>query len=294
MPMPRKNSTSAQKSNSSAFAQGYFRQPDVQGELVVFQSEDDLWAVPLAGGTARRLTNSRSEARSPRISPDGDWIALCAMEEGDHDVYLMPTSGGAMQRLTWLNSVIHVVGWSPDGQDVYFVSVHEAIHHRGADAWIYRVSSAGGPVERLSYGPAMTVSYQPPATSDQRPATNNQPPTEGGIVLGRNSLANSRWKRYAGGMVGELWVDAEGTGAFQRILKELSGNPVQPQWIGSRIWFVSDHEGIGNLYSCNPDGSDLQPESFQREYYVREPASDGRHVVYHVGGDLWRIDGQQP
>ena len=144
--MSTKNTTPAKTTNSSTLAQGYFRQPDVQGERVVFQSEDDLWEVPLVGGTARRLTNSRSETRSPRISPDGAWIALCAMEEGDHDVYLMPTSGGEMQRLTWLNSVIHVVGWSPDGQDVQFVSVHESIHHRGADAWIYRVSSAGGPV----------------------------------------------------------------------------------------------------------------------------------------------------
>ena len=110
--MSTKNTTPAKTTNSSALAQGYFRQPDVQGERVVFQSEDDLWEVPLVGGTARRLTNSRSETRSPRISPDGAWIALCAMEEGDHDVYLMPTSGGEMQRLTWLNSVTHVVGWS--------------------------------------------------------------------------------------------------------------------------------------------------------------------------------------
>ena len=306
--MTTQTTISPNKNGTSTCAQGYFRQPDVQGELVVFQSEDDLWEVPLAGGTARRLTNSRSEVRSPRISPDGGWIALCAMEEGDHDVYLMPTSGGEMQRLTWLNSVLHVVGWSPDGQDVLFVSVHESIHHRGADAWIYRVSHQGGPVERLPYGPAMTVSHQELGqtangkrqqsedvgaghareTSDQRPAT------EGGIVLGRNSLANSRWKRYAGGMVGEVWMDADGTGGFQRILKDLPGNPVRPQWIGERIWLVSDHEGIGNLYSCEADGSDLQPESFQREYYVREPASDGRHVVYHVGGDLWHIDVQQP
>ena len=144
----------------------------------------------------------------------------------------------------------------------------------------------------------MTVSYQEPKQkaegSNRQPTADNRQPTKSGLVLGRNSLANSRWKRYAGGMVGELWIDAKGSGAFQRILKDLPGNPVRPQWVCNRIWFVSDHEGIGNLYSCNPDGSDLQPESFQQEYYVREPASDGRHVVFHVGGDLWRIDVQQP
>ncbi|MEC8187832.1 MAG: peptidase, partial [SAR324 cluster bacterium] len=193
--------------------------------------EDDLWEVDSSGGQARRLTNSRSEIKTPYLDPSGKWIACCAKEEGDPDVYLMSADGGPLTRLTWLNSVTRIVDWTPDGSSILFHSIHQAVHHRGSDAWLFKVGVDGGPVQRLPFGPAVSLNYQQKGP---------------GIVLARNSMNNSRWKRYRGGMVGEIWVDEQGKGSFQRILNDLEGNPVCPYWVGKRIWFVSDHEGIGN------------------------------------------------
>jgi len=259
--------------------QGYFTQPTVFQNQLVFVSENDLWQVPLEGGRAQRLTSARSETHSPSFSPDGHWIACCTMEEGEHDVYLMESSGGPLQRLTWLNSVTHIVGWSQDGQYIWFRSTHQAVHSRGSDAWLYQVSLNGGPIERLPYGPAMTA--------------NQQLSGKNGIVLGRNTLNNSRWKRYRGGMTGEIWVDAQNTGNFKRLFADLQGNPVRPFWLEKRLWFISDHEGLGNLYSCTAQGKDLRQETFQKEYYVRFPVTDGKTLVYHVGGELWKLDPQE-
>ena len=251
---------------------GYFTQPSLCADRIVFVCEDDLWEVDPSGGQARRLTNSRSEIKTPYLDPSGKWIACCAKEEGDPDVYLMSADGGPLTRLTWLNSVTRIVGWTPDGSSILFHSIHQAVHHRGSDAWLFKVGVDGGPVQRLPFGPAVSLNHQQKGP---------------GIVLARNSMNNSRWKRYRGGMVGEIWVDEQGKGNFQRILNDLEGNPVCPYWVGKRIWFVSDHEGIGNLYSCTPKGKDLQRESFQQEYYVRDPAFSGNELVYHCGGDLW-------
>ncbi|MGA1600433.1 MAG: hypothetical protein ACO4AU_15400, partial [bacterium] len=115
---------------------GYFLQPTVCGEQVAFICEDDVWSAPLSGGPALRLTNTSSEMRSPQFSPDGQWLAVCAMEEGEYDLYLMPAQGGPLQRITWLNAVTHAEGWSADGKRIWFRSTHEAVHHRGADAWL--------------------------------------------------------------------------------------------------------------------------------------------------------------
>ncbi|HIO61156.1 MAG TPA: peptidase [Deltaproteobacteria bacterium] len=256
--------------------QGYFTQPTVFQNQLVFVCENDLWQVPLEGGRAQRLTSSRSETHSPAFSPNGHWIACCTMEEGEHDVYLMESSGGPLQRLTWLNSVTHIVGWSHDGQYIWFRSTHQAVHSHGSDSWLFQVSLNGGPVESLPYGPAMAV--------------NQQLSGKMGIVLGRNTLSNSRWKRYRGGMTGEIWVDVQNTGNFKRLFRDLQGNPVRPFWIGKRLWFISDHEGVGNLFSCTAQGKELRQETFQKEYYVRFPVTDGKTLVYHVGGELWKLD----
>ena len=61
-------------------------------------------------------------------------------------------------------------------------------------------------------------------------------------------------------------------------------------WLGERVLFLSDHEGIGNLYSVAPDGSDLRAHTDEREHYARFPATDGTRVVYACGGELVLLD----
>ena len=63
-----------------------------------------------------------------------------------------------------------------------------------------------------------------------------------------------------------------------------------PMWLGERVAFVSDHEGIANIYSVLADGSDLQRLTGETEYYVRFPATDGKRIVYTAGADIRVLD----
>ena len=101
---------------SAAAAQpGYFRQPAVHGDTVVFVAEGDLWSVPLAGGRATRLTTHPAAEGRPAISPDGKLLAFTARYEGPAEVYVMPLAGGRPRRLTFDAARISHVGWTPDG-----------------------------------------------------------------------------------------------------------------------------------------------------------------------------------
>ncbi len=73
-------------------------------------------------------------------------------------------------------------------------------------------------------------------------------------------------------------------------MSELPGNVTSPMWLGSRIYFLSDAQGVGNLYSCRPDGSDPRRHSDHDDFYARHAQSDGRRIVYQCGADLWLFD----
>src|SRR6185295_5675330 len=77
---------------------GYYRQPAIHGDTIVFVSEGDLWKVGIAGGTATRLTSHPGEETTPAISPDGATVAFVGAYEGPADVYTMPLSGGLPTR----------------------------------------------------------------------------------------------------------------------------------------------------------------------------------------------------
>lgn len=251
---------------------GYYRQPTIAGDDVVFVCEDDLWSVPVGGGVARRLTAGVGECSSPRFSPDGRFVAFVGREEGHPEVYVMAADGGDAARLTYLGSeTCHVAGWTPDGNEILFVTDGRSPFLRHAEG--FAVARTGGSPRSLELGHMMSIDV-----------------ADGGATLiGRNNNDPARWKRYRGGTAGELWVDAGGKGTYSKLVS-LDGNCVSPMWVGTRVYFLSDHEGVGNLYSCNPDGSDVRRHTDHDEYYVRFPSSDGTRIVYGAGADLYLYD----
>ncbi|MGZ3938613.1 MAG: S41 family peptidase, partial [Flavisolibacter sp.] len=90
------------------------RQPSVSKENIVFMYGDDLWVVAKEGGNARRLTTAVGTESSPRVSPDGKWVAFSGQYDGNTDVYLVSIDGGEPKRLTWHPSADIVQGWTPD------------------------------------------------------------------------------------------------------------------------------------------------------------------------------------
>ncbi|HDH25988.1 MAG TPA: peptidase [Actinobacteria bacterium] len=255
-----------------ATASGYYRHPTICGERIVFVSEDDLWMVASGGGIARRLTASPGTITFPRFSPDGAQVAFTARDEGHPEAYVMDADGGPLRRLTWMGSLTQVVGWTPDGARVIVASDFQQ-PFAGA-MQLHTVPMDGGASEPMNVGVARAISFQPGGP---------------GVVLGRNTYDPARWKRYRGGTAGTLWIDRDGDGTFVKLI-DLPGNVASPMWVRSRIYFISDHEGVGNLYSCTPTGRNLQRHTDHEDFYARFASTDRRRLVYHAGADLWLYD----
>ena len=249
---------------------GYYRHPTLHEDRVVFVCEDDLWTVPASGGVARQLTSNPGRVSTPAFSPDGKLLAFSGRDEGTDDVYVMPSEGGEAKRLTYLGAQTGVAGWTRAGEIVYFSNAGQPFARQ---TYLYALSPDGGDGAQLPTGPAVSLSYGP----------------NGGQVIGRNTRDLARWKRYRGGTAGELWIDVKGDGAWQELI-DLGANAAAPLWLGERVYFVSDHEGVGNLYSCTPSGKDLQRHTHHEDFYVRSPATDGKRIVYHAGADLYLFE----
>ncbi len=254
-------------------SQGYVRFPTIFQDNIIFVAEDDLWSVSSTGGRATRLTAGLGEVRYPRFSRDGTQLAFVGREEGPTEVYVMPTIGGDARRLTFQSSSCRVLGWSLTGDEILYASNYGQFASRFDT--IHAVNPASGFSHTLHFGMANAISYGP----------------HGGIVLGRNINVReySHWKRYRGGTAGYLWCDTRGTGDFQPLL-QLHSNIADPCWVGDRIYFLSDHEGIGNVYSCTPTGEDLRKHTNHTDFYARHLSTDGERLVYQCAADLHVFD----
>ncbi len=322
--MPYRTSDAGAPERPSA----YLRQPTVSGDLIAFVAEDDIWVASLSGGVAERRTVSAGEPSEPLLSPDGSWLAFVGRDTGEPEAWWLPTAGGIPERMTSVG-VESLLGFDPDGRLVVSSATGQPFgrpqgRHGGDHTWPYAIGSGpGGPAgwagravpERLPFGPVSGLAFGPAGADGA-----------GGVALGRNAGEPAWWKRYRGGTAGQLWVrpsagaDTDGsagvdggaaagartvatggTGSergsgedpavprFARILSDLGGSLACPMWLGERVYFLSDHEGIGNLYSVAPDGSDLTRHSAHEDFYARDARSDGRVVVYAAGGRLYRF-----
>ena len=253
--------------------QGYYQRPTISGDLLVFLYEDDLWLRDLSSKStlASRLTSNPGRASDPQLSPDGRYLAYTSLDEGHPEIYVTDLSEMEPRRLTYLGEDTRCVGWSRDGESVLFTTSAGNPFSR-----IFQLASVpfqGGPPVPLNLGHAAHISYA----------------AKKGRVLGRHTWDPARWKRYRGGTAGQIWVDISENGNFRR-LEVADGNLTRPLWVKDRIYFGSDHEGICNLYSCQPDGSDLKRHSDHKDFYLRYPSTDGKRIVYQCGGDIYLME----
>ncbi|GGV12967.1 tricorn protease [Kitasatospora herbaricolor] len=256
-------------------APGYLRHPHLRGGLLAFTAEDDVWVAPLTDGAgagrAWRVSCDRTRVSHPRLSPDGRTLAWTSWLTLTPEVWTAPSDGGEAVRLSyWGSQDTRVRGWLPDGEVLAVTSYHEPFAHY---TWAHALPLDGSPGRKMPWGPVGDAQVNSEHTV---------------LLTGAAPHEPAAWKRYRGGATGRLWVDG------RRLLPEHAGHLASPMPVdgpdGPRIAFLSDHEGIGNLYSCRPDGSGLRRHTDHASYYAREAATDGTRIVYQHAGDIWLLD----
>jgi tricorn protease len=265
---------------------GYLRFPHLQGDLLTFVAEGDVWLAPVSGGRSWRVSADQVAASYPRLSADGARIAWTSERDGAAEVYLASTEGGGRRLTFWGDIDTKVCGWSPAGEVVAVSAAGQPFSHF---TWAYALGTGGGAPRRLPYGPVSDVAIGPGAVA---------------LLTARSGRDLAAWKRYRGGTAGRLWLarttagggPEPGTGAdsgagFAEVAAGVPGQFSSPMLVAGRLAFLSDHEGTANVYSCALDGSDLRRHTDHDGFYARNASTDGTRVVYQCAGDIWLLDG---
>ncbi|HKX60859.1 MAG TPA: S41 family peptidase, partial [Verrucomicrobiae bacterium] len=112
----------------------------------------------------------------------------------------------------------------------------------------------------------------------------------GRLFFTRLAKQGSSTKRYQGGTAENIWTYAAGDSEADALTADYKGTSRDPMWWNGRVYFASDRDGVMNVWSMKPNGSDLRAHTKHRDQDVKSPALDRGRIIYQHGPDLRLLD----
>src|SRR5271170_6602825 len=249
------------------------RYADISKDRVVFAYAGDLWISSREGGAARRLTSAPGDELYPKFSPDGKWIAFTGEYDGNPDVYVISAEGGEPKRLTFHPSNDIVLGWTPDGKNILFRSDRFS-SSLGRATRLFLVSPQGGTAHPLPVPRGELTSFSPDGTK---------------IAYLETSQEFRTWKRYRGGWSLPIAIYDLKKNTYEELPKT-PGMDMFPMWHGNSIYFISDRDGIMNLYSYDLASKQTKKLTDYQEFDIKWPSLGPESIVYENGGLLYEYN----
>ncbi len=119
-------------------------------------SETQLYELDLVTKTERRVTTTPGNKYDAVWSRDGRQIAYSATTGGTLQIWTQPAQGGEARQLTFGVERVRHASFSPDGRWIYFQPSHRNI---------WRVPTAGGPLEQVTNFPESDLFLEEPTLS---------------------------------------------------------------------------------------------------------------------------------
>ena len=254
--------------NANQPHRGYYTDPALHGDTLIFTSEGDLWSVSSHGGAAHRLTSGTGIETASKLSPDGQTIAFQAQYEGPPEVYTIPVGGGMPQRRTWDGDAAPA-GWNPDGRLIVNTTRYATL----PDDQLVLLGEHG----EHELIPLATASEAAYSTSGKE------------LFFTRSMKQWSETKRYKGGWAENIWR-FDGHSEAIPLTADYAGTSHAPMFSNGYVYFLSDRDGIMNVFSMDEQGHDVKQLSHQRTFDVQSASVFDGHIVYSSGAELWTLD----
>lgn len=248
------------------------RQPSISEDKIAFSYGGDIWSSDKDGSNVKRITSTAAVEGVPMLSPDGAWIAFASNRSGTYDVYLVSSEGGMARRLTWHPDGALPRGWTSDGSEVLFSSTKGTAPGRTNRLWT--ISPEESNPKLLSMQSAIMGSF----SSDGKQ-----------IVIDQTSRWDGEWRDYRGGQNTPLVVlDLESN--EETIIPSDWTSERNPLWLGDMIYFLSDREGVMNIWAYSPYYPSVQQITKFEGSDIKWLAGHGQELVYVRDGQIFLMD----
>lgn len=255
------------------------------GDRIAFTYKGDIFTVPVAGGTATRLTSQPTYETAPVWSPDGKTIAFASDAYGNFDVFTVAADGSdaAWKRLTFNSANETPEAFTPDGKSVLFSAAIQdpassCQYPSGRLSEVYSVPLNGGAPVQFLATPAQRISW----AADGRSMVYQD-------VKGFEDI----WrKHHTSSVTRDIWRYTPATGRHQKLV-DAAGEDLDPVLAGDTLFFLSERapQTSLNVYMA-PAGNPAQAVAVTnfRCHPVRflSRAADGT-LAFMQNGDIYTL-----
>ncbi len=249
------------------------RTPTVSATQIAFAYANNIWIVERAGGVARRLTSFQGQTANPHFSPDGKWIAFSGTYAGNEDVYVVSSEGGEPKRLTWHPGADLVQGWTPDGKSIVFSS-GRASSAPSATLRFWTVPAQGGVEEPMALPRANQGKISPDGTH---------------VAYRMNTSWDEERRNYRGGQNRPIWIVDLKT--YDLVSPPWTDSKdMDPAWIGETVYFISDRDGVANVWSFDTKTKKLAQLTKYTDFDVKTLDTGAGVVVFEQAGYIHELD----
>ena len=255
------------------------------GQTLVFDLLGDLYTLPIAGGTATRITSGMAYDAQPRFSPDGKRITFMSDRSGGDNVWVASADGKDMIQISNGHEDFTVSPeWTPDGK--YIVVSKGAGGFGLPKLWLYDVTGGNG--TQLTRGPGAGGYFGAAFGPDGRY-----------VYYGRR---NGLWQYNAAMPQFQVWVYDRET-ATETIFTQRYGSGFRPAIspdgkllvygsregaeTGLRIRELASGAEHWLAHPIQRDNMEAIPDLDVIPGYAFTP--DSRAIVISYGGEFWRV-----
>jgi tricorn protease len=249
------------------------RTPTVSATHIAFAYAQNLWIVERSGGVARRLTSFPGQTSNPHFSPDGRWIAFSGEYAGNTDVYVIPAEGGEPRRLTWHPGADVVQGWTPDGRAVVFAS-GRATWAPSAAPRFWTVPAEGGVEQPMALPRAYQGEISPDGTR---------------VAYRMNTSWDEERRNYRGGQNRPIWIVDLKTYDLETP-PWTDSKDVDPVWAGDTVYFISDRDGVANIWAYDTKTKKLAQLTHFTDFDVKAIDAGPGVLVFEQAGRIHELD----